>query len=468
MLSAGIVGPSALRLLLDVALPSTNSSSAPGWLHAALHTADASHVNVTSVSFTLEAWIKVPSSCTSTIAPNDKLSFVLASGNYAVALRGIEVQDGASASTTRAVWPLFFWTAAPPQKCVAGPLVLTSSTGAIGDGPGLLPRYESEGALSCSWILAPGGGSGGGFRDVTLFFTEFLLTSKDSLALASCLDINCSSTTEPTVFNGASVPPPFVSTTPVMLVTLTNGVGNWQSSAGFTASYAGTPVLPAAVPGLTGDVWHHIALSVTASGYLSLVINGTQQLTQQLPWDPAPVQNLLTRGTDTTAIGRGAPTWQDGGDFAHACLEVDELRFWTKARTASDISDTMNVGCQSVAAAAAGHALTACYSFDAAGSTSSFVDASQNQIPALTAAHGSPHKPWCVNMDDAGELRLDLSTSYDWSENAMWGYCASKPRLPGAGVDYSEAAMEEAAARRLEGTADVLVHYPGCGDVPLR
>ena len=50
----------------------------------------------------------------------------------------------------------------------------------------------------------------------------------------------------------------------------------------------------------------------------------------------------------------------------------------------------------------------------------------------------------------------------------MWGYCASKPRLPGAGFDYSEAAMEEAAARRLEGTADVLVHYPGCGDVPLR
>jgi hypothetical protein len=71
-------------------------------------------------------------------------------------------------------------------------------------------------------------------------------------------------------------------------------------------------------------------------------------------------------------------------------------------------------------------------------------------------------------MDDAGELRLDDLTSYDWSAIDMWGYCASKPRLPGVGFDYSEAAMEEAAARRLEGTADVLVHYPGCGDVPLR
>ena len=147
---------------------------------------------------------------------------------------------------------------------------------------------------------------------------------------------------------------------------------------------------------------------------------------------------------------------------------MDELRFWTEARTASDIGATMTAGCQAVAAGAAGHALAACYSFDAAGGTSSFTDASQNQIPALTAAHGSPHKPWCVNMDDAGELRLDTSIYYDWSENDMWGYCASKPRLPGAGFDYSEAAMEEAAARRLEGTADVLVHYPGCGDVPLR
>ena len=466
MLVAGMVGSSALRLL-----PSTiaNDTAVPGWLHAALHSADATYANGINISFTIEAWTRVPGACARAAAASDTVSFLLASADYAVALRDIEVQDdGASASTTRAVWPLFFWTAAPPQKCVAGPLVLTSSTGAIGDGPGLLARYESEGALSCSWILAPGGGSGGGFRDVTLFFTEFLLTSKDSLALASCLDINCSSTTEPTVFTGASVPPPFVSTTPVMLVTLTNYGEAWASSAGFTASYAGTPVLPAAMSGLTDNVWHHIALSVTASGRLSLVINGTEQLDQQLPWDPAPAQNPLTRGTDATAIGRGATAWQDGGDFGHACLEVDELRFWTEARTASDIGATMTGGCQAVAAGAAGHALAACYSFDAAGSTSSFTDASQNQIPALTAAHGSPHKPWCVNMDDAGELRLDDSTSYGWSENDMWGYCASKPRLPGVGFDYSEAAMEEAAARRLEGTANVLVHYPGCGDVPLR
>ena len=299
-----------------------NETAVPGWLHAALHSADATYANDINISFTLEVWTRVPGACARSASASDTVSFVLASADYAVALRDIEVpDDGASASTTRAVWPLFFGTAAPPQKCVAGPLVLTASTGAIGDGPGLLPRYESEGALSCSWILAPGGGSGGGsygsFRDVTLFFTEFLLTNQDSLELASCLDINCTSTTEPTVFQGASVPPPFVSTTPVMLVTLTNYGEAWASSAGFTASYAGTPVLPAAMPGLTGNVWHHIALSVTASGRLSLVINGTEQLDQQLPCrtrshaaqTPRPLAAAPPPGRTAATLGTRASRW---------------------------------------------------------------------------------------------------------------------------------------------------------------
>jgi hypothetical protein len=466
MLGAGIVGAGALRLL-------PNASADAGWLYADLHTVDATrHVNGSSTSFTLEAWIRVPSACASAEDAIAKFSFVLAGSDYAVALRGIQVQqDDATDTSLRVFWPLFFWTAAPPQQCVAGPLVLTSITGTIGDGPGMLARYGTEGPLSCSWILAPGGGGGGGFQDVTLFFTEFLLTSRDMLSLASCFDINCTSTTEPEIFEGATVPPPFVSTTPVMRVTLTNYDDSSESSAGFTASFAGTPTLPSALPGLVADDWHHVTLSVTASGNLSFIMNGTQQLAQQLPWIPTTMQNPLTRGSDATAIGRGASVWQNGGNFGQACLEVDELRLWTAPRTASDIANTMRAGCVSVASSAPAQ-LAACYSFDAAddaiGGGPFFPDASQNQIPAFTAAHGPPHLPWCVNMDDGGKLRLDSSPTYDWSANDMWGHCSSKPRLPGAGFDYSETAMEEAAARRLEGTAAVLELYPGCGDVPLR
>ena len=405
-------------------------------------------------------------------------SFVLASTDYAVALR--EFQDGAGAASL--FRPLFFWTSAPQQQCVAGPLVLTDSTGAIGDGPGLLARYEGEGPQSCSWILAPGG-SGGGYQDVTLFFTQFLLTSRDSLALASCWDINCKSASEPVIYTGASVPPRFVSSTPVMLVNLTKYSGAQSSSAGFIASYAGTPAVTAAFPGLAASVWHHVAVSVSTSGRLSLIINGTQWLTQQLPWDPAPTQNPLTHGAHATAIGHGAPAWQDGGaqawmrfqDGEFSQVHVDELRFWTKARTVSDIAAAMHLGCQALAAAATGHTLAACYSFDAAEKVDVagvvdpfFLDSSRNGIRAFAAAHSSPHLPWCVNMDDDGVLKLDENVNFDWSNNEMWGYCSSKVRLPGVGFDYSETTMEQAAVHRLSSTAAVLEHYPGCGDIPLR
>ena len=159
MLGAGIVGAGALRLL-----PNASADAGAGWLHAALYTVDAARLaNGSSPSFTLEAWIRVPSACASAeAATSANFSFVLAGSDYAVALRGMQVQqDGANDAVPRVFWPLFFWTAAPPRQCVAGPLVLTSTTGVIGDGPGMLARYVSEGPLSCSWILAPGGGGGG-------------------------------------------------------------------------------------------------------------------------------------------------------------------------------------------------------------------------------------------------------------------------------------------------------------------
>jgi len=74
-----------------------------------------------------------------------------------------------------------------------------------------------------------------------------------------------------------------------------------------------------------------------------------------------------------------------------------------------------------------------------------------------------------MNMDDDGELSLDISTeTYDRSGTKMWGYCTSKPRLPGAGYAYNEAVMEAANAHRLAGTVTVLELYPGCGDLQLR
>jgi len=196
-----------------------------------------------------------------------------------------------------------------------------------------------------------------------------------------------------------------------MLVVLTHSEGAVATSPGFTASYAGTPALPI---GLQPESWHHISCTVSATGLAALFVNGTQQHPAlQLLWDPLPTQNPLSFGEHATAIGRGSPAWQDGGDVGYGCMAVDELRFWTSERSETNILSNMYVGCLDLVNTTA--QLAACYDFDqiksAAGFVDKFEDASSNHISAFAAAHGSPHLPWCVNVDDNGGLELDTLTT---------------------------------------------------------
>jgi hypothetical protein len=255
-----------------------------------------------------------------------------------------------------------------------------------------------------------------------------------------------------------------------MLVILTQHQQSWESSQGFTASYAGTPTSSI---GLQAGFWHHLSFMVSASELSALLVKGTDLYSYQLIWDHFPTQNPLSVGVHATAIGRGSPDWQDGGDFGYgyACMAVDKLRFWSSWRSETNISSNMYARCQGLEDPTA--QLAACYAFDHVSSVAGldvFEDASPNHIPALAAAHGSPYLPWCVNVDDGGNLKLDTEAieSYDWSTTEMWGYCTSKPRLPGAGYAYSEAVMEAANAHRLAGSVTVLERYAGCGDSPLR
>ena len=411
LLGAGMVGPGALRLI-----PGEFNADAAGWVHMAMYTLNAGVEDSFGLGFTVESWIQVPSACHSE-SVSKTFSFVVAGEDYAVALRETNV--------SRVFIPLFFWTAAPASRCVEGPQVLIASTGSIGDGPGLLSRSQKTGPRTCSWILAPGG-SAGGFREVTLIFTEFLLTTVDRLSLYSCSDSNCTSAglSEAIEFTGSNVPAPFVSTTSVMLVVLTRTTTSqgWASSPGFTASYAGTPDLSLSLP---AGIWHHLTLTVSDSGLAALLINGTHQHADQLAWGTLPTRRALSAGKHATAVGRGSPAWQDGGEFANvnvgyyddACIALDELRFWTLKRSATDILSNMYMGCKNLLYSTS-H-LAACYDFDqissAVGLDDSFADASPNQIPAFAAARGSPYQPWCVNEDDDGKLKLDMEMTSEES-----------------------------------------------------
>jgi len=107
----------------------------------------------------------------------------------------------------------------------------------------------------CFWILTPGG-QVGGFQGVTLIFTHFLLTSEDAVSMYSCFDMNYTDLPTASTFKGSTVPAPFMSNTGVVLVRITRGLQTFATSAGFIASFAGTPL---ASTGLQVSVWYHIA-----------------------------------------------------------------------------------------------------------------------------------------------------------------------------------------------------------------
>jgi len=116
MMGVGMLGAGSLRLV----------AGNDEWLHASLRDAITAEMEVTT-GFTVESWIQMPHSC----AAQDSFAFVLASSDYAVAIRGKHLDT--SADATLLVYPLFFWTAAPTEQCSAEtPLVLITSTGSIG------------------------------------------------------------------------------------------------------------------------------------------------------------------------------------------------------------------------------------------------------------------------------------------------------------------------------------------------
>ena len=112
--------------------------------------------------------------------------------------------------------------------------MLITSTGSIEDGQGQLLRLEIKDHLLSSWILTPGG-QVGGFYEVTLIFTQFLLTSEDTGSVYSCFDMNCMDLPTVSTFKGSTVPASLMSNIGVVRVGFTRGLQTFSTSAGFIA-----------------------------------------------------------------------------------------------------------------------------------------------------------------------------------------------------------------------------------------
>ena len=378
--------------------------------------------------------------------------------------RGFEAEWSVTAAVHSS--PLFFTTTPPTHQCSQIADMRTTSIGVIGDGPG-----SFHGLSSCSWIVAPGNGTG--FQDVTLFFTEFMLSEDDRLSLYSCSDILCVEKSAATSHSGGNVPASFTSSTPVLLVVLERlqTTRSGVSSVGFTASYAGTR----ASTMLENGAWQHVAYVFNARGRVSLLIDGVTIFVEEIGYGVVPTAPFSGSQFDT-AIGGRSPDWQDGGTSGYLSALVDELRFWHTQRTAKEIAAQRFTQCDDKSLSQSLD-LVSCYDFDVILSAPHiFRDSSRHQLHAFTASLHSPYLPWCENIDDNGILILDetkVASSQSPQHNEgmakMWGYCnQNKIRLPGAGYNYSEIEMTKAATHIAQHTALVLQGYSGCGHVPLR
>ena len=236
-----------------------------------------------------------------------------------------------------------------------------------------------------------------------------------------------------------------MSSTTVVLVELRRGLQTFATSAGFTGSFAGMPLVSV---GLPVGVWHHIAWIIAPRGTYALFVNGTHECADDFPFEPNSTKSALISGRLDLALGRGAPDWQDRVDFGYCCIAIDDLRIWISERSSTDIMSNMSSGCIIEDTRAL---LAVYYIFDEVSSSETvdfFAEVSQNYSPGLLPASGASYLPWCVNVDDQGELRLDTSTTTDlWSDTKIWGQFISKPRQPGVGFNYIETEMKYAASR---------------------
>ena len=397
--------------------------------------------------FSLEAWINPAESAS---WDEGSVAFVVASSNFAL---GILKHSNLMSLLAFQAGP------SPAASCLEH-RSLTSSSGVISDGPLNEPRSIFEGHDTCEWIIAPTGAS-----KVTLIFTQLSLTdtsfASTNIKVSACNDADCTDATLLRRVYGHSMPAPLTSGTGIMQVIFRTEHKSARASPGFTATYAaGYPHVV-----VTPETWHHVAVSVGADGLRQIFINASLLQADYWGWDLAAAAPFDRGGS----IGRRGTFWQDKSfayDEGFFYGNIDEMKVWKTVRAPADLQINMLHSCSSPEMQSkAGTEIVACFSFDAVreGDTSFSDETSRPDEVTMhlqTRSGLSPFMPYCVGMDDKGKAPAD-------DEDELWGFCQDEiPRLPGAGYHYNISDMERTASLAKD-SAEVLIDYHGCGDVPL-
>ena len=211
--------------------------------------------------------------------------------------------------------------------------------------------------------------------------------------------------------------------------------------------------------GLRTGSWHYISAVVEPindiSNSASVYVNGTLFAGPFLFSRNA--SGLAFAGQYGISLGRSYPMSAPFGYFEGY---VDELM----------VVDRIMLGSLEVPCSAVPETIL-CYSFDKATvmANGSFHDLGSGQPSNAVPVSQDRFLPWCITMNDDGELVIDDFLPEQPYGVLSWGFCTSKARLPGAGYDYDAEMLSSLLSDELEIGFDEfrLKNLPGCSNTPL-
>ena len=211
--------------------------------------------------------------------------------------------------------------------------------------------------------------------------------------------------------------------------------------------------------GLPKGSWHYISAMVEPinenSNSASVYVNGT--LFAGPVFFLRNASGLAFAGQHGISLGRSYPM---SAPFGYFKGYIDELMVVDRI-----ISASLEVSCSAVPET------ILCYSFDKATvlANGSFYDLGIGQSSNAVPVSQDRFLPWCITMSDGGELVIDDFLPEEPYGVLSWGFCTSKARLPGAGLNYDAEMLNSLLSEEYEKGFDEfrLKNLPGCSNAPL-
>ena len=329
-----------------------------------------------------------------------------------------------------------------------------------GDGP-FIPGIDD-----CVWIIAPPGADR--IHLNFLFFDMSPDYTYNNVNIDVCDDLACSNPTKlqgsPFQMNPTAQPTREIPSASTGFVRVSfPAMWSGHTQARFVLHYSTDVIRPNEVPGIMTGSWHYITAVVESLNQryvsVSIYLNGSLAAGPVLTSFGVPT-GLAPVGQDGIALGRRYPMSPPFGYFKGW---IDELVVMDRNVSRVEMAAMMKATCSQMQ-----HTVL-CFSFDkvTVSRNGSFLDLGSGLPSNAVPVSQDRFQPWCYTRNDGGELVLDYIVNEE-PYGASWGFCTTKPRLPGLGFNYNQDEMYSLINTFNFAPQEFhLGNFPGCANTPL-